>query len=185
MRITRTDLIILALLSDSPSYGWEIDNTLTEIGADLWAEYSRPHLYYALRKLEKHGYVELLPPQPHELKRLYQITEKGRRTLADEDTIGQLAHNSTLFDFDLLMGLAEQFQKGTRSFHELLDDRNEALEKELDTIQKLWQEAELAGGISFGRKAVMRHRIKFLKSEIDFLKWLKKNTPDDWDSLVS
>lgn len=184
MRITRTDLIILALLSEKQSYGWEIDTDLGAMGANLWAEYSRPHLYYALRKLEKHGYLKLLAPKPHELKRLYQLTDKGRQALTDQKTTAQLHYNRVFFDFDLLLGLAGQFRGGSRKFHALLEERRDSLQQDLDTIQQLWQEAELSGQISFGRRAVMRHRIKFLKSELDFLKWLEKSTPKDWDSLA-
>lgn len=182
MRITRTDLIILALLTEKPSYGWELDAILSSMGASFWAEYSRPHLYYALRKLEKHGYVELLPAQKHELKRLHQLTQKGRQALADEEAVAQLHYNPVYFDFDLLLGLAGQFGTG-KDLAEVISARRRALQEELDRIQELWQKAELSGGISFGRRAVMRHRIKFLKSELDFLKWLEKNTPDGWETL--
>ncbi|MCK4857105.1 MAG: PadR family transcriptional regulator [candidate division Zixibacteria bacterium] len=183
MEITRTDLIILALLAEKPSYGWELDATLTARGAQLWAEYSRPHLYYALRKLEKHGYVELLPPQPHELKRLHQITKKGRNALGDTAITDRLLYNRCYFDFDLLLGFPERFRSDKKDFQEVLEGRRQALQQELAAIQEVWREAELAGKISFGRFAVIRHRIKFLKSELDFLKWLAKNTPDNWDSL--
>lgn len=184
MRITRTDIILLAMLAEKPSYGWEIDLDLNAIGAHLWAEYSRPHLYYALRKLEKYGYLELLPPKPHELKRLYQITSKGRQVLADKKTTAQLHYNHTFFDFDLLLGLSQQLRGGKKDFKGLIEERRSALQLDLDNIQQLWQQAELSGQISFGRRVVMRHRIKFLKSELDFLKWLEKNAPEGWDSLA-
>ena len=67
---------------------------------------------------------------------------------------------------------------------ELVAERRTLLEAELEETQEYWQQAEMSGEEPFGRIAVMRHRIKFLKSEIDFLKWLEKNTPDGWKSLV-
>ena len=57
------------------------------------------------------------------------------------------------------------------------------MQKELEGIQDVWARAEREGEMAFGKLAVIKHRIKFLKSELDFLKWLDKNTPDDWRSL--
>jgi DNA-binding PadR family transcriptional regulator len=181
MRITRTDLLLLALLDDGPMCAWDLDSTLESAGAGLWVEYSRPHLYYALRKLAREGYVEVLPSPEKSAKRPYRITDQGRQMLSEDEIVAELAFESTRFDFDLLLGFAEKFGLG-KSLPELIRKRRESLEEELASIQELWREAEISGALQFGRLAVIKHRIRFLKSELEFLKWLEKNAPADWQS---
>ncbi len=183
MSITRTDLIILSFLSEQPAHGWEIDRRLVEIGADLWAEYSRPNLYYALRKLERAGLIERIKSADHALRKPYRVTGKGTAALREQANLEQMFQSRTYFDFDLFLGFAAQLQTKEISFQALLERRQEDLERELDRAQELWQKSEMAPRFPFGRLAAMRHRIKFLKSELDFLKWLAKNVPDDWESL--
>jgi len=183
MPITRADLIILAFLSENASHGWEIDKKLVEIGADYWAEYSRPHLYYSLRKLAREGLVELVKKERDDLKKQFCLTNKGREFLSENPIVPQLFYNRTFFDFDLLLGFADRFSGGKAAFRDQLVKRQEALEEELSGIQVIWEKAEKSGEMPFGKLAVIKHRIKFLKSEIDFLKWLDKSTPHDWDSL--
>jgi DNA-binding PadR family transcriptional regulator len=183
MPITRTDLIILAFLSEKPSHGWEIDRQLVQMGANFWAEYSRPHLYYALRKLQEEGLLELVKPEKVELKKQYRVTDQGKSLLQDGETLAQLTLGRTYFDFDLLLGFSARLGGSAVRFRELLERRQERLQTELSGVQQVWQQAELSGELAFGTQAVIKHRIKFLKSELEFLKWLDKNTPDDWKSL--
>ena len=183
MAITRTDLIILAFLSEQPAHGWDIDRRLIEAGADLWAEYSRPNLYYALRKLERSGLIEKDKTEKNAMRKSYRATSKGQSALRESVNLEQFASGRTYFDFDLILGFSRQLQSQSSEFQALLKKRLEEMESELDRAQEVWQRAEMSSGVPFGRIAVMRHRIKFLKSEIEFAKWLAKNAPDDWDSL--
>ncbi len=183
MAFARTDLIILAFLSEQAAHGWDIDRQLVEMGADLWAEYSRPNLYYALRKLEREGLIEKEKAEKRRLRKSFKVTAKGQQALRDSVNLEQLAAGHTFFDFDLLLGFSRQLKSGEVEFLELLKKRQGELESELDRAQEVWQKAEMNSDVPFGRLAVMRHRIKFLKSEIEFLKWLAKSAPDDWESL--
>jgi DNA-binding PadR family transcriptional regulator len=183
MQLTRTDLLLLAFLSEKPCHVWEIDRSLVSIGAHLWVEYSRPHLYYALRKLKKEGLVALVAADEKKSKKEYGITAKGKGALKDKEVLSLLLYNPTRFDFDLILGMADRFKGGNMKLAEVLEQRQEALQNELSEIQEVWQKAEQQGGMTFGRAAVIKHRIKFLKSELEFLKWLDKNTPEDWKSL--
>ena len=183
MAITRTDLIILAFLSEQPAHGWDIDRRLVEMGADLWAEYSRPNLYYALRKLERDGLLEKDKSDKSRSRKSYKVTTKGQQALKESVSLKQFSIGRTFFDFDVILGFSRQLKSSEVEFQQLLSQRQAELEAELDRAQEVWQQAEMAADVPFGRLAVMRHRIKFLKSEIEFLKWLAKSAPDDWESL--
>ncbi len=180
--LTRTDLIIMALLSDIPAHAWEIDRRLQEKGAHLWAEYSRPHLYYSLRKLNDAGLISRAGADESNRK-VYRVTDKGRAELGRPEHRELLLSRRAYFDFDLLLAFADSFGSSEEEFTDLLTERRNLIEAELEETQEYWQQAEMSGDEPFGRIAVMRHRIKFLKSELDFLKWLEKNTPDGWKSL--
>jgi DNA-binding PadR family transcriptional regulator len=184
MRITPTDLLLLALLAEEPSYGWQLDEKLKARRADLWAEYSRPHLYYSLRKLNRHGYLEPQAGDQRESRRIYALAAKGRQALAEPHAARELIKEHTAFTFDLLLSFPSEFGTGPDDFETILAARRDLLEQELGATQELWREAEIAGNLQFGRLAVIRHRIKFLKSELDFLKWLAKNTSEGWASLA-
>ncbi len=138
MAITRTDLIILAFLSERSAHAWEIDRRLIEMGADYWAEYSRPHLYYCLRKLARAGLVELLQKEQAELKKEYRLTDTGRETLRNHEVVSQLFYNHVYFDFDLLLGLPI-VSPPTPSLPKLLEP-SEALRRR--GIQDVWRVRE-------------------------------------------
>ncbi len=177
-------MLLLALLSEGPSYGWQLDERLKARRADLWAEYSRPHLYYSLRKLNRHGYLEPQAGDQPETRRVYALTAKGRQMLAEPQAVAGLLDQHTAFNIDLLLSFPTEFGGERDDFEELLAARRDLLEQELAATQELWRQAEIAGNLQFGRLAVIRHRIKFLKSELDYLKWLAKNTPEGWASLA-
>lgn len=183
MPITRTDLIILAFLSENPTHGWDIDRKLSAMGANYWAEYSRPHLYYSLRKLERGGLLERVQTEQREIRKPYRITAKGKELLQKGSDLSAIFQNRVFFDFDLLLGFSERLAAQDVPFQSMLEERQEALQKELEGIQQVWAQAERSGEMAFGKLAVIKHRIKFLKSELEFLKWLGKNIPDDWQSL--
>ncbi len=180
--LTRTDLIVLALLSHEPAHAWEIDRRLQDKCAHLWAEYSRPHLYYSLRKLEEAGLVARADDE-NSNRKVYGVTANGRAELKKDENRELLMARRAYFDFDLTLAFADVFAPEQQEFAEFLAQRRALIEEELEETQEYWQQAEMSGEEPFGTIAVMRHRIKFLKSELDFLKWLERNTPDGWNSL--
>ncbi len=182
--MTRTDLILLAFLSEQPAHGWEIDRQLVEMGADLWAEYSRPNLYYALRKLERQKLIERIADPEDSRRKKYRVSAAGNAALRDVAVFEQLFEQRVHFDFDLVLGFAKALKSSKRSLADIIEMRRQQLQQELDRAQELLQTAEMTAGVSFGRIVVLRHRVKFLKSELDFAKWLEKSTPEDWASLT-
>lgn len=73
------DTIILFLLLDTPSYGYEISKQIKEISGEKYI-IKETTLYSAFTRLEKNGYVESFYGNETNGKRrtYYKITEAGR-----------------------------------------------------------------------------------------------------------
>lgn len=73
------DTIILYLLSDQPSYGYEISKKIREITEDKYA-IKETTLYSAFNRMEKNGYITSFYQNASNGKRrtYYQITDAGR-----------------------------------------------------------------------------------------------------------
>ncbi|MDO5425865.1 MAG: helix-turn-helix transcriptional regulator [Eubacteriales bacterium] len=74
------DTIILCLLLDMPSYGYEISRKIRELSSGKYT-IKETTLYSAFNRLEKNGYVESFYGEETNGKRrtYYRITPKGRR----------------------------------------------------------------------------------------------------------
>ena len=71
------DLAILGLLRKRPRHGYELKVHLLELG---FARVSFGSLYPALRRLEKHGFIEALRQSGR--RKAYRLTETGEQELA-------------------------------------------------------------------------------------------------------
>lgn len=74
-----TDTIILRLLIDKDSYGYEISNNITELGQGL-IDVKDATIYTAFRRMEKEGLLATYwgDGVGGARRRYYSITEKGR-----------------------------------------------------------------------------------------------------------
>ncbi|HEY3485867.1 MAG TPA: PadR family transcriptional regulator [Ilumatobacteraceae bacterium] len=72
---------ILALLADRPMHGYEVINELEERSGGRWRP-SPGAIYPALGKLEHAGLIAAAP-SPEGDKRVYSITDEGRRRFAE------------------------------------------------------------------------------------------------------
>ena len=74
------DTIILYLLLDEPSYGYEISKKIRELSDDKYI-IKQTTLYSAFARMEKNGYIESYSMDVSESgkrRTYYQITERGR-----------------------------------------------------------------------------------------------------------
>ena len=75
------DTIILSLLLDSPSYGYEISKRIRDMTDDCYI-IKETTLYSAFTRMEKNGYVESCSDQDNtagKRRTYYRITELGRQ----------------------------------------------------------------------------------------------------------
>ena len=79
------DTIILSLLLDSPSYGYEISKRIRDMTDDCYI-IKETTLYSAFTRMEKNGYLESFPGYADNGKRrkYYRITEKGHQYYSEK-----------------------------------------------------------------------------------------------------
>ena len=79
------DTIILYLLLDGPSYGYEISKRIRQISEEKYL-IKETTLYSAFTRLEKNGYIESFYRNAENGKRrtYYQITESGMQYYRDK-----------------------------------------------------------------------------------------------------
>ena len=78
------DTMILYLLWDSPSYGYEISKQIRELSEDKYIM-KETTLYSAFSRMEKNGYVESYSDDSSGKRRTYyQITPLGRQYYLDK-----------------------------------------------------------------------------------------------------
>ncbi|WP_282926176.1 PadR family transcriptional regulator [Helcococcus kunzii] len=75
-----TDLIILYILYETPSYGYEISKTITEISQEKLIM-KETTLYSAFKRLEKSNYIESFKSENEDKSRrtYYRITDNGKK----------------------------------------------------------------------------------------------------------
>jgi DNA-binding PadR family transcriptional regulator len=84
--LTLPDLVVLALLAERPLHGYALVAELQRRDVEDWAAISRPHVYYALRKLRRLGLLhpvadQVTPAGPERV--VFAPTEAARMALAD------------------------------------------------------------------------------------------------------
>lgn len=85
-RPTIPDLVVLAVVSERATHGYELARELQNRDVKDWAAISRPQIYYSLAKAAREGWVE--PVAPGRLssgpeRDTYKLTRAGARVLAE------------------------------------------------------------------------------------------------------
>lgn len=77
---------ILYYLNMKPTHGYEIQRFLQMSGADQWAKIQSGSIYYALAKLEKDKYIQVLREERtgSRVRKIFEITKSGKEELNRE-----------------------------------------------------------------------------------------------------
>ena len=142
-------LIILALLSEKPRYGYEIIKQIEEHSSGMYSP-SPGMVYPALTYLEETGYAA---SESEGTKKLYKITEAGTAQLnknraSVEETLDQLSRfGKKMADFqkryaeeneereeagDVRSGIKAEWREAKQEFRELRHDLKAAIIEKLD-----------------------------------------------------
>lgn len=78
--------LILYYLNIKETHGYEIQRFIQISGMDRWTKIQSGSIYYALAKLEKEGNISIVAEKgtSQRARKIYAITDKGRKTLHDE-----------------------------------------------------------------------------------------------------
>ena len=171
MKLSSTDYILLAYLNSGPLYAYSLGEILRNDSVDTWSKYSIPHLYYSLRRLLKNGLVNMetktaksRPPQ-----KVYSLSRKGKTLLENLNSAKDLIDEDQFFPFDLLLGFSNKLGIKSKQISELIEARLERLRNTLAEVQEKFRERELKSEtVGQGERIAFKHRIRFLKGEIDF-----------------
>ena len=88
-------LAILSLLTDGPRHGYELMKMLAERSGGIYRA-SAGTIYPTLQQLEDEG---LVSAEAQEGKRVYRITEEGRRELRrEEDAVGRIWRRARMWN---------------------------------------------------------------------------------------
>ncbi|MDQ1286732.1 MAG: hypothetical protein QG622_297 [Actinomycetota bacterium] len=78
------DVALLGLLAEGPKHPWEITKEVNYREMRTWTDLSQSTIYKQLHALEDRGLVEVREePVGGRMRRVYSITEAGRRTVSD------------------------------------------------------------------------------------------------------
>jgi len=78
--------LLLYYLNIKPTHGYEIQRFLQVSGSDSWAKIQSGSIYYALAKLEKEGFIQVLREERTgaRIRKIYDITDLGKEALQKE-----------------------------------------------------------------------------------------------------
>jgi len=163
----------MAYLKASPMHVYKLSEILNQEKIDSWAQYSLPHLYYSLRRLKEYGFVsvEKKKEKSRPVQKIYSLTDEGRKLLESIQNDTELLDNEQFFAFDLLIGFAERLGISGKRVRTMVEKKIERLQKSLNEVQENFREKELRSAkVDAGERMAFKHRIRFLKGEIDFYK---------------
>jgi len=178
MKRTQTEMLVLAQLANEAAHGYALMERIRSSKTDSLVPLPVPSVYQTLRRLHKEGLISMLVQKSDSRpdQKIYSITEAGKSVLRGmgEATVDDLRKSELSVDAALLM--ADGFENAAEFMSRFLEGRIERLHEELSGVQNALLEFQTAfrdtrrfTEISF------QHKIRLLKSEIDFHRKLLKD----------
>ena len=165
---SRMEVLILSSLYRLPMHGYELKLELRYKHVRWWAKAEHGHLYAALARLEKRKLIKPLAKQAPagRGKRVYAITEAGKRHL--ERALLELGSGKeqTFFDVDLFLSAAFTLPK--KRVLALLAERTRALDAQREEARALY--TRMSALIPAVGRLIIQHRIEHFEHELAFTK---------------
>ncbi|WIV17696.1 PadR family transcriptional regulator [Paenibacillus polygoni] len=161
---------ILSVLSKRPSSGYELASCL-----DLLWPAKHSQIYPVLTKMEQKGLLsfEHIEQIGKPNKKIYSITEKGRKTL--ESWIHEPASNQIIRD-DFLIKVYAIWLKDEENAKKLIQDRldklNEQVSLQVKEIEEINQEQTKTTSKKFGKYILLCRSHMLNKEEISWCHWV-------------
>ncbi|AOT70592.1 PadR family transcriptional regulator [Geosporobacter ferrireducens] len=169
-------IIVLGLLFKSPMHGYEMQQILQEERIDLWANLLPNSIYFALKQMQKEGFVKVRNTEKtgHRTRVIYEITEEGKKEF-----------------FRLLKGaLGTPFRRYPADIYTSLSFLNVlpkseirvAIQKNISSLEKdisLWERGKEKKTKHFSMKeplnAIFENGIEHIKADLKLLYYIKDN----------
>ncbi|BBG01709.1 MULTISPECIES: PadR family transcriptional regulator [Pseudonocardia] len=134
MQITAGELVVLGLLAEQPRHGYDVEQVIEQRGIRRWTDIGFSSIYYLLAKLEKRDLVavEAGTRPSAKSRRVFGITEEGRRTAADG--VRELLADAHTDPRSFLAGLANQVLLPPDEVDEALRGRLAALDARIESV---------------------------------------------------
>ena len=132
LALTTPDLVLLSLLAERPTHGYQANLELERREIRDWANLSRPQVYYSLEKLARAGLIraaETGEPAEGPERSTFETSVKGRAALAKALEREEWTTRRERPPFLTWMALSWQARPGV--FEKQLERRREFLEKEI------------------------------------------------------
>lgn len=131
--LPETDIAVLGLLMEKPSYGYEIEQRVESRGMRAWTRIEQSSIYNSLKRLERNGLVRSERKETRgRLRRIYYPTEEGSKALQFEvyRMLSEPAKEITNFD----LGLGNIYALPREEAIEALTEYRKTLEKGIEFL---------------------------------------------------
>jgi DNA-binding PadR family transcriptional regulator len=161
------ETLVLSTLARTPMHGYELKLELRYKHVGWWAKFEHSHLYAALGRLLRQGYVREVhdkTSQDGRARRVLAITAKGRKRLAEMLEAFGAGGDHTYFDVDLFFTGSYLLER--RKVVSIVKNRLAALGVQLREARRL--EKSMGELVPAMGRLVIEHRIGHLTREIQF-----------------
>ena len=79
--LTDAELLVLGLVAEMPSHGYQLEQVIEERGMREWTQIGFSSIYFVLGKLKKMRLVTAKRPAGAKAKKIYAVTDNGRGAL--------------------------------------------------------------------------------------------------------
>lgn len=155
---------LLGLLSEKPMYPYEIEKSVVEHDMRYWTEISISSIYKVLEKLEKKFLVDvtLTPTDTNKIKKIYTLTEKGKREL--KDRIVEIMSELEISIYQIDLGLANLHLLTPVEVNEVLGQYVKSMDDRIMCYQDL-EKYLLDNECEVGNLALSRRRQFLIRAE--------------------
>jgi DNA-binding PadR family transcriptional regulator len=159
---------LLGLLSERPMYPYEIERDVWEHDMRYWTEISLSSIYKVLEKLEKKLLVDvnLTVTDTNKVKKIYSITEKGKKELKERIVEIMSELEITIYQIDLALANLHLLTK--EEVNEVLDKYLKSIDERVTCYQEL-EQFLLEHKCPVGNLALSRRRQFLIKAEREWV----------------
>jgi len=166
--ISDLEAVVLGIICERPSYGYEIEATIQDRSIRLWTDIAFSSIYYVLRRLEEQGYVESTKDEADgRIRKIYKATQAGEEELASKlgHALSTLEKQQSAFN----LGVGFMGRLGPEQSLQHIKRRGAAIRERLDSYREALERIE-ARGWPFYIKGLYTRPIAILEAEDSWLR---------------